>query len=152
MMKNYLYVVAVMLIVLAGCGDAASNKETTHMTRQVDDFDIDVMVEESPTAYATITYTGEDETQNIEHGGSIFLFNLYDEHGKREYVDAMTEQLVTTTLEQNKALRVDFTQLSNLELKKGRYTLEVIADFWLPVESLETIDRPITMDIFLDIP
>lgn len=152
MIKNALYVLAVILITLAGCGDAASNKETTNTTRQIDNFDIAVIVEDGPTAYATITYTGKETTQNIEHGGSIFLFNLYDEHGEREYVDAMTEQLVTTTLEQNKVLRVDFTQLSDVELKKGRYTLEVVADFWLPAEDLETIDRPITIETFIDIP
>lgn len=96
--------------------------------------------------FATITYVGDEVEKNIYHGGSIFLFNIYQQSGDIEYEGFKTLALKKTTLIRKEPLKEYFYGIKELELKEGIYKFEAIANFSLDSEYvLETrVDIPVS--------
>lgn len=129
------WLLMLLVVGLVGCGtsdqNSGSNSEQIKTTEssQVNDFKVTLHLEENLEMYATITYSGEEAEVEINHGGSIFFFNIHQQDGSFEYESVMTEQLLTTNLVANEPYRVDFNQVKKLELNKGKYEFQAIADF-----------------------
>ncbi|WP_394189940.1 hypothetical protein [Paenisporosarcina quisquiliarum] len=160
---SYAICFLVMVLGLSGCvtsnnnGDAnvSDKPKISNNSKTVVDFKVTINVQKSqkaPKVYATITYMGEEAEKDIFHGGSIFFFNIYQQDGDFEYIGSMNLPLLTTTLIQNKPLRVDFNGIERLELGSGNYKFEAVANFSLdsdkvmeskieiPVYKIEEID------------
>ena len=116
-------------------GEPTINKESN----QVDDFKVTINIENDEkylNVYATITYIGDEAQKDIYHGGSIFMFNIYQQDGDFEYLGAMNLPLLTTTLIRNEPHRVNFEGIEKLELKPGTFEFEAIADFSLDSDNV----------------
>jgi len=148
-MRRLFIVQSALLILvfgLMGCGTNNNNKENasneqkiTNESKQVDDFKVTINVENAEkdlNVYATITYMGEEAQKDIYHGGSIFMFNVYQQDGDFEYLGAMNQPLLTTTLIRNEPHRVNFEGIEKLELKPGTFEFEAIADFSLDSDNV----------------
>ncbi|GAA0344810.1 hypothetical protein GCM10008967_39040 [Bacillus carboniphilus] len=149
MIKNSLYFfICICLLVfgLFGCGTSNNSEgnlskepKNTDESKQVDDFNVTIYVknrEKIIHVYATITYTGEEAEKDIYHGGSIFYFNVYQLDGDFEYFGAMDQPLLKTTLIQNVPHRVQFGEITNMNVKPGTYEFEAIADFSLDSDDV----------------
>jgi hypothetical protein len=151
-----------LFFVLFACGKGNHNGEIINETpniindtKQIDEFKVTIDVENSGKnldVYATITYLGNEAEKEIYHGGSIFFFNVYQQDGDFEYIGAMQQPLISTTLIQNEPHRVDFNGITKVKLNPGTYVFEAIAEFSLdsddvlgtkieiPVSKMEEID------------
>lgn len=115
-------------------------------SQHVDDFKVSINVEKSEEnldIYATIIYTGEEAAIDIYHGGEIFFFNVYQQDGDFEFLGAMDDPQLITTLFQNVPHRVSFNVLEMPRLKPGTYEFEAIASFSLNSEIASNIEIPV---------
>jgi len=118
-------------------------------SKTVADFKASINVQKShkdPKIYATITYVGEEAEKEIYHGGSIFFFNIYQQDGDFEYMESLTLPLLTTTLIQNKPLKVDLKGIEKLKLESGTYKFEANANFSL--DSDKVIESKIEIPVY----
>jgi len=158
-MRRLFVVQSVLLILvfgLIGCETNNNNKENVigeptinNESKQVDDFKVTINVENDEKdlmVYATITYMGEEAEREIYHGGSIFFFNIYQQDGDFEYMESLTLPLLTTTLIQNKPLRVDLKGIEKLKLESGIYKFEANANFSL--DSDKVIESKIEIPVY----
>ena len=149
MLKRLFMVQSILLVLvfgLIGCGTNNNNKENvsseariTNESKQVGDYKVTINVENGENdlnVYTTITYTGEEAQKDIYHGGSIFAFNVYQQDGDFEYLGAMNQPLLTTTLIRNEPHRVNFEGIEKLKLKPGTFEFEAIADFSLDSDDV----------------
>ena len=164
-MRRLFIVKSVLLILvfgLIGCERNNNNKEniigeptTNNESKQVDDFKVTINVENDEKelmVYATITYMGEEAEREIYHGGSIFMFNVYQQDGDFEYLGAMNLPLLTTTLIRNEPHRVSFEGIEKLKLKPGTFEFEAIADFSLDSNNVveSKIEIPVSKIVEID--
>ncbi len=154
-----LFIVQSLLLILVfglmGCG-TNNNKENVsnepginNESNQVDDFKVTINVETGEkdlNVYATIIYMGEEAQKDIYHGGSIFMFNVYQQDGDFEYLGAMNLPLLTTTLIRNEPHRVNFEGIEKLKLKPGTFEFEAIANFSL--DSNNVIESKIEIPVY----
>jgi hypothetical protein len=144
---SYAICFLVLVFGLSGCVTSNNNGDENvsdkpkiiNESKTVDDFKVSINVQKSqkdPKIYATITYMGEESEKDIYHGGSVFFFNIYQQDGDFEFMESMTLPLLTTTLIQNKPLRVDFNGIEQLKLESGTYKFEAIAYYSLDSEKV----------------
>ena len=136
----------ILVVGLMGCGTNNDDKENagnepknTNESKQMEDFEVTIYAENDESelnVYATITYIGPEAEKNIYHGGSIFYFNIYQQDGDYEYLGAMNQPLLTTTLIQHEAHRVNFEEMKQLELQPGIYEFEAIANISLDSDNM----------------
>ena len=154
---SYAICFLVLVFGLSGCvtsnnnGDAnvSDKPKTPNNSKTGVDFKVTINVQKSkkdPKVYATITYIGEEAEKDIYHGGSIFFFNIYQQDGDFEHIGSMNLPLLTTTLIQNKPLRVDFNEIERLELRAGTYKFEAIAN--LSLDSDKVIESKIEIPVY----
>jgi len=134
---------------LFGCNSEEKVRDESYEktdSQQVDDFKVSINVEngeEALNVYATITYTGEEAEIDIYHGGKIFYFNVYQQDGDFEFLGAMDDPQLKTTLFKNEPHKVTFNLLEMPGLKPGTYEFEAIASFSLSSETASNIEIPV---------
>lgn len=148
----------ILLVSLFGCGttnnDEKNRSEDTKITndmKQVDDFQVEITVDEELNVIASITYIGEESEKNIYHGGSIFFFNIYQQDGDFEYLGAMDLPLLTTTLVQNEPHQVKFVEMEQIDLEPGTYAFEAMANFSLDADDFIGTNYKITVSTIVEV-
>lgn len=137
MKMKMIFIYTVILLSLFGCSkpnekvDDLDKNTNTNESKQVDDFKVSIDVDENLNTVAAITYIGSEDEKDIYHGGNIFWFNIYKKDGDFIHESSMIQPLLTTTLNQNEPHTVTFNSNEDLDLEKGLYEFEVIADFSL---------------------
>lgn len=150
-MKRLLILMSTVFFILFGCEQQTATKDehqAKHVkeSEQVNDFQVSITHDDELNVYAIITYVGDANEIDIYHGGSIFYFNIHQEDGDFEYIGAMNQPLLTTTLIRNEPHQVAFNHLKELHLKKGIYRIEAIADISLDPDDVvgTTIQIPVS--------
>lgn len=158
-----IFIYAILLLSLFGCstsnekvvdsdkepsamGDAKADElQASNDSKQVGDFEISIHVDENLNAIASITYIGDEAKKDIYHGGSIFGFNIFQQDGDFVYEGGMTQPLLTTTLLQNEPHTVTFNAKEFLNLEKGLYEFEAIAE--LSVDSNDVVGSQLIIPV-----
>ncbi|OEH84165.1 hypothetical protein BHU72_12215 [Desulfuribacillus stibiiarsenatis] len=152
---NRLFVVILMVVSLVfgivGCGESndgqpkliedpkvIDNPEVVEESKQVGEFEVTIQVKKDKqlAVMATVTYVGDKNEIDIYHGGSIFFFNIYQKDGDFEYIGAMNQPLITTTLIRNEPHTVAYTGPELERLKPGTYEFEAVANFATNIENI----------------
>lgn len=129
-----LLLTSVLILSLSGCESGTAEvdgPENNEPVNQKENFRVEILNPENKAEMitASITYTGEEKSIDVYHGGNHVLYFNYYKDGKALNTGARSDMRSKTTLIRNEEVVLDFDESKLEEFDTGEFEIEAIADF-----------------------